>query len=170
MNASEPISVADVRSYLSMEPDDTGDDPVLTSAIESCRDRLESFLPYYLASRRVTASRDLCTWGLMPSDCTMTLKGPVLEIVSVRVESPMDSVTVPADRWWRDGLTVHADIGGLLQGATRMVTEYTSGSHVTPNVRRALLMMVKSVYERRDEDPLTDEVYRIVMPEMELSL
>lgn len=172
MIASEPISVADVRAYLSMEPDDTGDDPVLESAIVSCRDRLESFLPYYLANRDVRTSRDLCSWGLIQSDCTIPLKGPVLEVVEVLAENLGASVRLPPERWVLDGLTIHADVSGMLPPgpSPRITVRYTAGAHVTPSIRRALLTMVRSVYERRDEDPMTDEVYRMVMPEMELSI
>lgn len=171
---AEPIDLPDVRSYLSMVPDDTSEDPILTDAISFCRDRLESVLPYYLAEREVSVSKSLCTWGLLP-EVDMPLKGPVLEIMRVRVvlRGGIELDASP-ERWWCFQDVVHVNVRGVVMDRDPEVTEttpvgvvvdYRAGSHCPPVVKNALLMMVRNRYERRDEDPLTDAVMASVYQE-----
>ena len=168
---AEPIDLPDVRSYLSMVPDDTSEDPILTDAIAFCRDRLESVLPYYLAEREVTVSRELCTWGLL-QNISIPLKGPVLEVGRVRITfRDGTEETAPAESWYLFGGKLHLDIRmaiALMEAETSPIgvtVEYRAGSHCPPVVKNALLMMVRNRYERRDEDPLTDAVMSSVYSE-----
>lgn len=168
---AEPIDLPDVRSYLSMVPDDTSEDPLLTDAIAFCRDRLESVLPYYLAEREVTVSKELCTWGLLP-DVSIPLKGPVLEVERVRITFRDGSdATAPAESWYVFGGKLHLALREALDlmeaevAPIGVTVEYRAGSHCPPVVKNALLMMVRNRYERRDEDPLTDAVMSSIYPE-----
>lgn len=173
---TEPIDLPDLRSYLSMEPDDTSEDPFLTDAISFCRDRLESILPYFLAERDVTASKELCSWCLMPL-VDIPLRGPVLEIQRVAVVmSDRTEMTCPDKSWYLfDGMftldlreaLADADTDAKPVGVT---VEYHAGSHVPPVVRNALLMMVRNRYERRDEDPLTEGIESMVYPETRINI
>lgn len=177
-SVAEPIDLADVRSYLAMDPDDQSEDPLLTDCIAFCRDRLESILPYRLAERELRESKDLCTWCLMP-DITMPLQGPVLEIYTVDVVL-RDGTAVSAERgrWWIFDEVLHIDVRGIMDDHRRdmgkdcpvpppvgVTVDYRCGSHVPPVIKNALLMMVRSRYERRDEDPLTDAIRAMVYPE-----
>lgn len=174
LSTTEPIDLTDLRAYLAMEPDDTSEDPLLTECIAFCRDRLESVLPYHIAEREVRTDKALCTWCLMP-DTVMDLKGPVLEILDVTITvRGGDEVMVPMDYWWAYGCELHVDVPGAMSGITwdgdapapiGLTCVYVTGAHVPPVVKGALLMMCRSRYERRDEDPLTSDVMSMIYPE-----
>lgn len=159
---AEPIDLTDVRAYLCMEPDDTAEDAALTEAISYCRDRLEAYLPYYLAEREVRVERPMRG---APHDLTMELTGPVLELHAVEVVLADGSrVRVPNQLRWCFADVLHVDVAHALRGVRARAPpmgvscEYRAGAHVPPIVKNALLMMVRNRYERRDEDPLTEAV------------
>lgn len=176
MTIIEPIDLPDLRSYLSMEPDDTSEDPFLTDAISFCRDRLESALPYYIAERDVSVSKSLCTWALMP-ETMIPLKGPVLEVLRVSVVlSDGSSLTCPDDSWFIFDGVLTLDLRKALAETDTdakpvgVTVDYHAGSHVPPVVRNALLMMVRNRYERRDEDPMTDSIQSMIYPETRINI
>ena len=45
-----------------------------------------------------------------------------------------------------------------------MVVEYRSGIYCPSAIATALMIMVKAMYERRDEDPLTEGVLAMIRP------
>ena len=168
---AEPVDLADVRSYLAMEPDDETEDPLLSDCIAFCRDRLESVLPYWLAEREVTVHRRLCSWGL-PQTVSMELRGPVLGIERVSLAMrDRTSLEVPAKAWFEFDGELSVDLRCALCDLdprpvpVGMTVEYRAGAHVPPLVKNALLMMIRNRYERRDEDPLTDAIMSMVYPE-----
>lgn len=168
---SEPIDLADVRSYLAMDDDDQTQDAILSECISFCRDRLEAVLPYYLAERDVSESRALCSWCLVP-EVDIPLRGPVLEIQEVRLTlRDSTEAVVPRDVWRLfDGVltvSVRMALRELRIESTPigLTVDYRAGAHVPPVVKNALLTMVRSRYERRDEDPLTDGVMSSIYAE-----
>ena len=173
---TEPIDLPDLRSYLSMEPQDTSEDAFLTDAISFCRDRLEAVLPYHLAERDVSITKKLCSWCLMPT-VDIGLKGPVLEVLDVTITlNDGTEAHCPDESWYvfSDELTLNLQrsLQDVCTG-TRPVgvtVRYHAGSHMPPVVRNALLMMVRNRYERRDEDPLTDEIWSMVRPEARVNI
>ena len=169
---AEPIDLPDVRSYLSMVPDDTSEDPILTDAISFCRDRLESVLPYYLAEREVSVSKGLCSWGLLP-EVDIPLRGPVLEVLRVRVVLKGGAeLDASPERWWCFDGVIHVNVRGAVSDSDEpgaspagVTVDYRAGSHCPPVVKNALLMMIRNRYERRDEDPLTDAIMTSIYSE-----
>lgn len=168
---TEPIDLPDLRSYLSMEPQDTSEDAFLTDAITFCRDRLESVLPYYLAERDVEVSKRLCSWCLMPT-VDIELRGPVLEVMDVAIAlCDGTEARCPDESWYFFDGRLALDLQEGLRSvdtdarAVGVTVRYHAGSHMPPVVRNALLMMVRNRYERRDEDPLTDAVMASVYQE-----
>lgn len=170
MPAAEPIDLADVRSYLQMEPDDTSCDPILTDSIAYCRDRLEAVLPYSLAERDMSATEAVGR-GLLRSEMCMALRGPVLWVsaVTIRLRGGADAVA-PEDSWYVFDDVLHLDLRSALADVedavpVGVVCEYRAGAHVPPVVKNALLMMVRNRYQRLDEDPLTDQIMRMIHSE-----
>lgn len=171
MTPSEPIDLADVRSYLAMDDDDQTQDAILSECISFCRDRLEAVLPYYLAERDVSESRTLCSWCLVP-EVDMPLRGPVLDIREIRLTlCDSTEAVVPRDayRLFDGMLTVSVRMAlrelGIEARPIGLTVDYRAGAHVPPVVKNALLIMIRNRYERRDEDPLTDAVMSSVYSE-----
>lgn len=161
--AAEPIDLTDVRDFLALDRDDISESPILTSAIPACRSRLEGVLPYYLAEREVSATFD----DVRTRDLSVRLKGPVLSIERVSLWSKgHEHIISPEDYSLMPGNVLY--VGDIPEPGSLTVT-YRAGSYCPPVVRTALLMMVKSVYERRDEDPLSDEVRNMIYQEMRLN-
>lgn len=161
-SVSEPIDLADVRSYLSMREEDTTDDALLSSAISFCRDRLEQILPYSLACmERTLTVRSY-------SETAFELRGPVTAVCAVEIVGA-DTMALTVDQWRQSGEVVIIDGSALPCGPFIVRITYQTGVHCPPVVRNALLMMVKNRYERRDEDPLTSAVISSVAGEMRLN-
>lgn len=157
---AEPLDLADVRSYLSMDSDDTSCDPILAEALAFCRDRLESVLPYYLAEREITRSIRI---SRSAGRFSVLLKGPVVEIIQVSVVFPGYSEDVEPSGWFC--FEEELSIEDVPSDAVGVVVRYHAGAHVPPRVKNVLLMMVRNRYERRDEDPLTEAVMSAIYME-----
>lgn len=137
----EPITVAEVRTFIGLADEDTADDALLTMFITLARQRLEPYLPFYLASQTVR----------VPINAGDTvIKGPV-------------------GRGWsvtdRDGHDITASCGLRMIAADWVLTSprdgwmtYLSGSVCPDSVRLALFTMVRNLCTDRAQDPLTDAV------------
>lgn len=162
---TEPIDLADVKSYLCMRDDDETQDPILTEAIKYCRDRLEAVLPYYLAGRTV-----ICRFVNTPYTCdqVFVLKGPVMGVDRVKIIRRGQEEAVSSEDWtvFENTLYIHRRLGPN----DLVWVEYLAGSLVPPCVKSALLMMVKNRYERADEDPLTPAVMGMVYNETRVNI
>lgn len=161
---AEPIDLSDLRAELSMDLDDQSENPFLTSAIEICRDRLESILPYYLAERDVGRVYHIPDEGRTRHE--IVLKGPVLQVHEVLLRMRDGSAwAVPPECHPIVGNVMYVDISGAPEAPVAIEVSYRAGAHIPPVVRGALMRMVRMYYADRVSDPLTDEIVKMVSGE-----
>lgn len=143
MQAIEPITVADVRAFLSLPVSDTQEDALLELLISGARAQAENYLRRHIAQQevwqRIIANRS----GAYDSVDGITMLNEVL----LDGKDITASCSVSGNGW----LLYPPSIGILDVFMT--VSEYCPA-----DVRNALLMMVRTSYTDRSANPLTGEV------------
>lgn len=166
-NVVEPIDLPDVKSYLSIRENDISQDAFLRDSIPMCRAILEQHLPEYMITGQVKA-RVLVKSTASGSKTIIKVKGPVKTVTSCAV-TPFGSETpVSVQAAIVDDETIMADLSAFRENVRIDIT-YTVGSAPDPRARAALLTMIRNRYDRRYEDPYTEEVRRMVYPLMRLN-
>jgi len=166
-NVVEPIDLPDVKSYLSIRENDTSQDAFLRDSIPMCRAILEQHLPEYMITAQVRA-RVLAKPIALGSRTIIKVKGPVKTLISCAV-TPFGSETPEyAQISIIDDETIMADLSEFHENV-RIDLVYTVGSVPDPRARAALLTMIRNRYDRKYEDPYTEEVRRMVYPLMRLN-
>lgn len=153
----DPVDLTAVKSYLSLNLADSGEDSLLTALMDTARGVLDDWLPFWTSMATVD-----CITDARP---VITLKGPVSQILGVyRFE----------DGFWEDiteGCTLYLDGVGLPENVhgTIKVTYSTDGNCPAP-IQTAILMMVRTLYLDRTANPMTDSVMRMIAPYLEVNL
>ena len=163
-NVIEPLDLEDVKSYLSIRADDTSQDAFLQDAIPMCRATLEQHLPWYVITGTVRARCLIKGSG----DIVITVKGPIRSVTSATLTAigeDAESITASIIDEEHIQITVpaHAD-------PIRFDITYTVGSAIDQRVRTILLTMVHNRYDRKYEDPYTEEVRRMAYPLMRINI
>lgn len=160
MDSTIPLDLTDIRSYLNMRPDDESQDPILTEIAVACTDLLEQYVPFSLRETdRVETERGVCS----PDPIRIRLRGPALEVRTVKLNQR--DVTDDLDFFVCDEQGPEPTvIVPPFTGCGDVVVEYRSGIYCPSAIATALMMMVKAMYERREEDPLTEGVLAMIRP------
>ena len=151
--ALEPVAVADVRAFLSLNVHDTEEDALLSMLIAGARARAETYLRRTIAPQTVTVT---------------TGAGPVVELPDTPAyvqEVLLDADGATTDVTARTRVTgryLHTPFGRM-RNALLTIT-YTSEEYCPPDVRQALLVMVRNSYTERGSDPFTEDVRAMLAP------
>lgn len=153
----EPLDLTDVKSYLALSPTDESVDGLLTQYCTFARQRIEPYLPFWLAEREATARGRLDCMG------RAVIRGPVqtLRTASVR-ETPDDD--------WEDLDISSVTLDGVLldfgedHAGWEAEVSFRTGSRLPAPVQNAMLMMVRNLYTDRTADPLTPAVASLIAP------
>ena len=164
----EPLDLADAKSYLSIRDTDTSQDAFLTETITMVRSMAEAYLHRYVITGTVQ-SRIVLAIQDMSSATVIRVKGPVRAVTSVTV-TPPGGTSVSVDGAMMDEDRVVADLSDIDMAVARIDITYTVGSAVEYGIRTALLTMVRNRYDRRTEDPMTDDVMRMLRPYMRINI
>lgn len=169
-NVIEPLDLEDVKSYMSIREEDTTQDAFLQDAIPMCRATLEQHLPFYVITGTVRAFATFKP-SQMSDKTIIKVKGPISPLTQTvtatakQMEDEAVSVTVSII----DQETVSVDLSGF-DDMTRVDITYHVGSAVDQRVRAILLTMIRNRYDRRYEDPYTEEVRRMAYPLMRINI
>jgi len=164
----EPLDLADVKSYLSIRSADTSQDAFLQEAITMCRATMEPHLPYYILTGTVKARTIITTPRGHDDKVIIAIKGPIRTITSATV-TPLEEASETVEASIVDECHIIVDLSAYRHQTVRFDITYTVGSAVDYGLRTALLTMVHNRYDRRYEDPYTEEVRRMVYPYMRLN-
>lgn len=166
-NVIEPLDLADVKSFLSIRDDDTSQDPFLQSSITMCRAILERLLPEYIITGTVKASA-LLRPTILTERTVIYVKGPIRSIKTVTATVfGGESAEVTASIL--DDSHIIVDLSEFTE-AVRVQVTYVVGSSIDYGLRAALLTMIRNRYDRRNEDPYTEEVRRMAYPYMRINI
>ena len=163
-NVIEPLDLEDVKSFLSIREQDTSQDAFLRDAIPMCRATLEQHLPQYILTGTVKARCLIKGSG----EYIITVKGPVRTITTATLtgigeQSETVTATIIDEEHVRITVPTHTE-------PVRFDITYTVGSAIDQRVRTILLTMVHNRYDRRYEDPYTEEVRRMAYPLMRINI
>lgn len=158
---SYPLDLTDVRAYLNMSSDDTTQDEVLTEAIRTSADLLEPYLDFSIrdTTRDVVCQAERTVDGVFVR-IPLT---PVISVDAVLEDNMFGTMELsPDDYLLKDGPDPILVITAPINGDVRII--YRTGIRCPPAVKTALLTIVRSLYERREEPPLSDTVMAMVAP------
>ena len=152
MQALEPVTVADARAFLSLNIHDTEEDALLEMLIAGARAEAETYLRRRIASQEVrmrTSARPV-----------LELPDAVLYIQSVikRTASGEEDLTATTSLNGDSVLSIPTDHDGDLY------ITYTCEEYCPPQIKNALLMMVRNSYTDRSSDPMTADIKSILAP------
>ena len=164
-NVIEPLDLADVKSYMSIREEDTSQDAFLQDAIPMCRSTLEQHLPWYVITGTVRAR---CIIRPVSDKVLIAVKGPI-QTVTTATLTPLDGESVTVAVTVADEEHITVDMSGYTD-MMRFDITYTVGSAVDQRVRAILLTMIRNRYDRRYEDPYTEEVRRMAYPLMRINI
>ena len=162
----EPVDLAGLKAYLSLR-DGRVDDSYLLHLAATAREMLEEGpLDGVISARRFQAD---VSEGM--ADAPIRLFGPLLSVDSVEY-TDTDGDAAELDDWTailgpRALLSVEwpDDIDGDL------TVTYTAGyEHVPLPIVQAVKSVSRNLYERRDGDPLTPDIVRMVQPYRRLAV
>lgn len=151
----EPLDLTDIKAYLALVPTDTSMDGLLLQCASQARERLEPYLPFWIAEREIEAEGSLDTMA------RGTVKGPVSAVRSASVKRATGWESVEPSGIGAEGglLLFPEDCAGL-----EAKVAYRAGSCLPGPVQTALLMMVRQIYTDRTSDPLTPAVAGMIGP------
>ncbi len=153
----EPITVADVRAFLSLSAN-TDEDSLLEMLISGVRAQAETYLRRRIAMQDVAFACSYARQIELP-DVPMRI-GSVVAVGANGSRSDVTDETVPV------GCTLL--IGGAESDILQI--EYTSEMYCPADVRNALLMAVRNAYVERSSDPMTDDVRQLLAPHRRLRI
>lgn len=146
---AEPVSIDEVKRYLSVDPDVTGDDLFFADIIREARSHAEDYLGQVISSRTMILRADF----VEPGELTLPLLGPVIEIASVKSMNAGDDGDPLYELW--DG---HITIYDIPEAHDRVRVTYTAGMCAVPeSLKLALKKMCLTLYKRTGE-LMTEEV------------
>ncbi len=155
---TEPMTLEDAKTYLSIRPDDTSSDAFVQESITVCRAILERHIHYYVSTGQVqsaTQPRDL-----RGGQYAIAVKGPMTKVTGARMTGP-DGSTVPIEVTPVDRQTVRVTVPDRTEGPISITVDYSVGYIEDPVVNGILAAMIRNRYDRRTEDPYTAEVERM---------
>lgn len=146
----EPLDITDVRMYLQIpDSDDSRENALFLQFISMARARLEPMLPFYISKQTITLTGDALAGHALVKDGVMRIESAVV----------LDPKGVARD------LKVGPPVGGAIRFPP-MAGDYRirirTAMTCPPDVKMALLMMVRNLWEDRTSDPLTEEVMQAV--------
>ena len=153
MQALEPITVAEARAFLSLPLADTEENALLELLISGARAQAEAYLRRHIAQQEVWARVISNRTGVW--DCADSIV-----MVSEVIASGKDITSECAAMGHT--LTYPPMVGSILDVC------YTCEEYCPPDVRNALLMMVRASYTDRGANPLNDEVKAILANHREM--
>ena len=149
MQIMEPITVADVRAFLSLNIHDTEEDALREMLIRGARSQAETYLRRHVAQQEVkTTIQRAPRSDMWQAPDTIAL----LHRVTVDNEDVTDQCNI------HGGDVITHPVGFTV------VIEYTCEEYCPPEITTALLMMVRNSYTDRSANPLTDEVRALLAP------
>lgn len=150
----EPVTVADIRAYLSMNLQDSAEDSLLMGFASTARERAEQYINRAIAPREIV--REIGT----PNSGTIYLPDKVRVLIRVDYELGADNSDITS--------YCKASAGGrvTLPPMTRgtFFIRYVPEEYAPETVRTAILMMVRNLYADRAADPLTADVKNMLKP------
>lgn len=156
-DAVYPISVSDVRTHLSIDAHDQSADTFIAGAIAMVTQRIEDLLPVWLYERGISTEAISCH--------PIPVKGEVDRLVKVVQTDCRGKQTDVTDKC---GLLACPDHSIVYPPETdvpvRTTIVFTSKAYCPPSIAMAILSAVRNLYNDRQNDPLTDEIMRIIEP------
>ena len=178
--AVEPVSVADLRLYLRLDPDDGGtEDDLLASLIAAARASLEIEARRVLVPARYRIVLDAWpaeNWLPVPlSPLVALIRAGFVAVDGTAADLPAGLVALGPDPVEAPGLQFLGDLPDLAGG--RVVIEVSagfggSGPPVPPPLRLAVLRLAAARYEHRGDEPdeIAAETVRLALPLRRLRL
>ena len=155
MDDLEPVSLAEIKEFLSLEHGDGSRDDLLTSALIVARERLEHHTGRILTNREVTASFRL--GQRLPCPIRSVNELTYADYNGNDVEVPIGAVRFNPDGYIAPTFSIPP--------GTHLKARYMAGydvGDVPEAVRLAIKMAVRNVHENPNEDPVTPAVLSIV--------
>lgn len=162
----EPLDLPDVKSYLSMRDDDEVSDPFLRESITVARSMLENILPFFICqgtvsadcypSHAVSGKQKIAVKGLLDDiiEVTAMREGRDEETFEGRIITP-ELIEVDLGEEEFDWIHIRYTVKPDLLDAT---------------LYNALLVMIRNRYDRRTENPLTEEVRQMIAPYIRVNI
>ena len=147
MQVLEPITVADARAFLSLPVTDTQEDALLELLISGARAQAENYIRRRIAQQEV--------WDRVIAN--RTGRHDSVDGITMLTEVLLNGTDITSECSVNGhGWLVYPPSVGILD------IQYTTEEYCPPDVRNALLMMVRNSYTDRSADPLSEEVKGIL--------
>ena len=152
MQVLEPITIADARAFLSLNLHDTEEDALLEMLISGARAQAETYLRRHIAQQEVKI--------LLSSRVEVEVPDRILFLNEVTAKyADGDYDLLPETVIVGDNtLEIPCDRGGQLR------ISYMCDEFCPPEVKSALLMMVRNSYTDRSANPLTEDIKGMLAP------
>ena len=143
-DSDDSVTLAEAKTFLQLQTSDTSEDAVLDDLIVMARTRLESELPFGIATKTLTVI----------TEChhRVELKGRVDKVETV--ERTVDFVTTDIT----DECTIDLDDLYTPYDMGRVEVTYIQSGYCPQDIKMALLIMIRNLYTNREQDPYTDTV------------
>jgi len=154
----EPVNLEGLKQYLSLRVDETEEDPYLNQLITTARSRLEEGLERVITLRSFEIEFDGGYWHQLYTS--------LVEIESVTYEDA-DGVehSITDYDLQKEASMIGFDIPKDVDGT--VTVRFTSGYEQVPtSLVLAIKIMCKEMYSRSENDPMTDEVWKLVQSEV----
>lgn len=151
---TEPITLVEVRSFLSIEPTDQSVDAYLLNAVSMVRTRIEDMLPFWIADRIVTVKS--------PNRCKIPVKGEIGRIIKATLYHPDGLIEDVTDRCGFFSTPNGSCLYPPMVEDTAVEIEFSVIGYMNDTVRLALLTGVRNAYTNRSSNPITEEVVNII--------
>lgn len=161
--ATEPVTLAEIKAVLKIDPDYTSQDQYLLSLYVAVRERLEGLLNLSLGVKKLRLTWDGCRIELP--------YGPVTSVPDSEYYTYQNG-WIWSDKGWGNYNYFYQLTGGAIiepvngNLADPVTVEYTTGYTVLPaGLKQGMLAMIDNIYHSRGtiNDPLPDWVNGMVM-------
>lgn len=157
MQTLEPVTIADARAFLSLNMTDTAEDALLDMLISGARAEAETYL-----RRRIAQQEVRLVYSARPM---IELPDVPVFIQQVILRRGANAQDITTGSKLVDDSTLQVPLASR-DGSVEVV--YVCQEYCPPQVKNALLMMVRNAYTDRSADPMTDDVKRILAPHRRL--
>lgn len=155
----EPVTVADIRAYLSLNMQDSTEDSLLMGFASTARERAELYINRAIAPREIV--REIST----PNNTGVAYLPDKVRVL-VRVDYVLGDDGSDITSYCRATAGGRVSLPPMTRGTYYI--RYVPEEYAPETVRTAILMMVRNLYADRAADPLTADVKAMLTPHRRL--